>query len=147
MHYPPIVKYASMDEYRRHFEDVYCQWPILTFDNIAVRFRKKDFDHCFFESVQAKDDTFSPKRAERIDWIKTALEDPNSERYQGWDKKRKRYDSSRRVTIVMGNYVVVIELIRANTANFVTAYVADTLDEDGKSSTIEKIKKSPKWAR
>ena len=62
----------------------------------------------FFESVKTKDDTFSQMRAERIDWIRAALEDPKSERYVGWDKKRKRLDRRRRVTLVMGNYVVVI---------------------------------------
>ena len=50
MNYPSLVRYATQAEYRVHFERVYCRGPIQTFDHIAVRFRKKDFDHCFFES-------------------------------------------------------------------------------------------------
>ena len=106
---------------------MYCQQSITTFDGILVIFRKKQFDHCFFESSSrdGKKDLFSQKRAERIDWIKAALLDPHGELYVGWDRKRKRYDKRRRVTIVMREYVVVIRLKGLKTADFVTAYVAD----------------------
>ncbi len=90
MQYPPLVRYESEAQYRKHFEQAYCSGEILTFDNMPVRFKKLDFDHAFYESRKTKDDTFSLKRAERIDWIKAALEDPNSERYVGWDNKRKK---------------------------------------------------------
>lgn len=140
MSYPPLVNYQTELEYRSHFEQSYCQGPIVTFDGIAVRFRKDDFDHAFFESVHAKDDTFSTLRAERIDWIKAALLDPQSERYVGWDNKRKRYDGKRRVTVVMGNFVVIIALHQRDKARFITAYVADS------GRTISKIRQSPKWA-
>ena len=83
-----------------------------TFDGIEVRFRKQHFDHCFFESVVTKDDTFSQRRAERIDWIKAALEDPNAELWVGWDNKRKRPANDRRVVIVVQNYVVIIRVYR-----------------------------------
>jgi len=137
--YPALVKYPSIDEYRKHFERVYCQGPVLTFDGIPVRFRKNTFGHAFFESRHSKDDTFSQKRAERIDWIKAALEDPNSERYVGWDNRRKRYDRRRRVTVVMGDYVVVIELTRKGKALFRTAFVADS------GRTLNLIRQSPCW--
>jgi len=55
MSYPPLLSYQTIGEYRAHFERVYCQGPIVTFDGIAVRFRKEDFDHAFFESKNAKD--------------------------------------------------------------------------------------------
>ena len=90
-------------------------------------------------------DTFSQRRAERLYWIKTALEDPSSERYQGWDKKRKRYDANRRVIVVMGNYVVVIAITGAKTADFKTAFVAETQTSTGQFSTIDKIRRSPEW--
>ena len=106
---------------------------------------KRDFDHCFFESLLTKDDTFSKKRAERIDWIKATLEDPKSELYQGWDKKRKRYDRSRRVEVVMGYYVVVIKLTGKYIADFVTAFVAYTPARGKNLSTIDKIRSNPKW--
>ena len=140
MVYPQLVTYQTKTEYQIHFNQIYCQGPIVTFDNIAVRFRKDDFYHAFFESVGGKDDTFSTKRAERIDWIKAALQDPHSDRYVGWDSKRKRYDGKRRVTVVVNNYVVVIALNPAgDKAHFITAYVADS------GRTIRMIKQSPRW--
>lgn len=139
MSYPPLVNYQSAVQYKTHFENVYCRKPITTFDGIQVRFRKKDFNHCFFESARLRDDTFSKERAVRIDWIKTALQDPMSERYLGWNKKRKRYEKNRRVVLVQKNYVVVISLKTESMADFVTAYVADS------EYTIMKIKSSPKW--
>jgi len=146
--HPPLVKYATPDEYRAHFEQVYCRGPITTFDGIAVRFRKGKFAHDFYESSKRDEtkDRFSWKRAERIDWIKAALQDPDSERYQGWDKKHKRYDPDRRVAIVMGNYVVVIALVGPKDADFVTAYVADATFRPGRPSTLDLIRRGPKWA-
>jgi len=144
---PALVIYASEVEYREHYERVYCQAPIVCFDGICVRFRKEKFAHAFFESVHGgTDNLFSSKRAQRIDWIKCALEDPNSERFIGWDKYTKTYNRKRRVTVVMGNYVVVIALTKSNNADFVTAYLADTPARNGRPSTIDKIKSSPKWA-
>ncbi|MBW1717250.1 MAG: hypothetical protein JRJ77_15745 [Deltaproteobacteria bacterium] len=105
MPYPSLARYKTEAQYRAHFERVYCSRAIVTFDGIPVRFKKKDFDHAFYESTLSKDDAFSRKRAQRIDWIKAALEDPKSERYLGWDNKRKRYDRRRRVALVMGDYV------------------------------------------
>jgi hypothetical protein len=129
----------TIQEYRRHFESVYCKGPVMTFDGIPVRFRKRDFDHAFFESMESQDDTFSQQRATRMDWIRTALQDPNAERFIGWNKKKKRYDSLRRVTVVKENYVVVIALDKRGRANFITAYVADS------PRTLMMIRRSPVW--
>ena len=147
MSYPPLATYRTEAEYRLHFDQVYCRGSIKTFDGILVRFRKSIFEHCFFESSRRdkSKDTFSIKRAERIDWIKRALCDPDSERYVGWDKRRKRYNRSRRVTIVMGNYVVVIKLTGTGKADFVTAFLADTHRSMGRPSTIDLIRRGPKW--
>jgi hypothetical protein len=140
--YPPLVRYETTDEYRLYYERIYCQGPITTFDGIDVRFRKSRFRHCFYESTgrnQIKNE-FSRKRAERIDWIKAALQDPEGELYVGWDRKRKRFDRTHRVTLVAGNYVVVIRLSSTKRAQFVTAYLADS------PSTVQKIKRNPKWS-
>lgn len=146
MDYPPLVKYDSPVKYRQHFENVYCRRLIATFDGVQVRFKKRDFNHCFFETVNTKDDTFSLERAERIDWIKTALEDSSSELYEGWDRKKKRYNAQRRVAIVMHNYVVVIAMKKNQNADFCTAYLADTVPLKGRNfSTLELIKLGPKW--
>jgi mRNA-degrading endonuclease RelE of RelBE toxin-antitoxin system len=139
MPYPPLVNYQNENDYRRHFERIYCSQPIITFDGIPVRFNKRDFDHAFFETTAAKDDTFSKRRAARIDWIKAALEDPNTVRYVGWDNKKKRYDNKRRVTLVQGNYVVIFAIRNNGTGIFITAFVADT------ARTLTNIKKSPIW--
>ena len=134
---PALVDYSTELEYRQHFERIYCRGAIQTFDGINVRFRKSMFDHCFFESVSSKDDTFSQKRAERIDWIKAVLADRNAELREGWDNKKKRSAKDRRVAIVVECYVVIIR-IRGNRADFVTAFVAG-------SKTIQKIRTNPLW--
>lgn len=148
MDYPPLVKYDSAVKYRQHFENVYCRRPIKTFDGIQVRFRKRDFNHCFFDTVKTKDDTFSQDRAQRIDWIKVALEDPSSELHDGWDRKKKKYTSMRRVAIVMINYIVIISIKKNKSADFCSAYLADTEPLKGQNfSTLELIKLGPKWKR
>ena len=145
MSYPPLLKFASIDEYRGFFERTYCTGSIATFDGIKVRFRKTDFDHCSFESSRRNHikDQFSPQRAERLGWIKAALQDVSGERYVGWDKARKKHDSNRRVTIVQGNYVVVIAVYGKDLARarFITAYVADT------PQSLQKIRRGPVWAQ
>ena len=141
MAYPPLVQYATEQEYRSHFERAYCCGAILCFDGIAVRFEKKDFDHCFFESGNRNGikDQFSTLRAERIDWIKAALQDAQADLFVGWDSKRRRYDHGHRVTLVMGNYVVVIRIASGKKARFATAFVADS------QRTLDRIRRSPKW--
>lgn len=139
MAYPPLVHYQTEQEYRSHFERVYCHGCIQTFDNIEVRFHKRQFDHCFFESVNVKDDTFSQLRAERVDWIKAVLEDPNAELRLGWDNEKKQPANDQRVAIVVGNYVVIIRLFRPTKAEFVTAFVAGP-------RTIRQIRTNPLWA-
>ena len=57
--------------------------------------------------------------------------------YDGYDSKKKKHNPNKRVSVVKGNYVVVIELQKQGHATFITAYVAD--------NSIEKIKQSPKW--
>jgi len=140
--YPPLVQYATEQEYRSHFERVYCGCGVLLcFGGIAVRFEKSDFDHCFFESSSRDGvkDQFSPRRAERVDWIKAALQDGQADLFVGWDSKKRRYDYGRRVTLVMRNYVVVIRLTGPQKARFVTAFVADS------QRTLNRIKGSPRW--
>jgi hypothetical protein len=61
MIYPPLLTLKDEHEYRHHWIKNYCQFPLCSFDNILVRFRKNDFEHAFFESVRAKDDCFSPE--------------------------------------------------------------------------------------
>jgi hypothetical protein len=96
----------------------------------------------FFESAgrKARDKSiFSWSRAERIDWIRAAIEDPTAELYRGWDRDKKRIAHDRRITLVFGNYVVVLQVYsKGNKATFITAYVAS-------SDTISKIRSGPRW--
>lgn len=139
--YPPLLKLADEAAYRALFVALYCQGTIAAFDGIQVRFRKADFDHCFFESSQRNrvKDTFSTVRAERLEWIQAALQDAAADRFVGWDRDNKTYDKNRRVTVVCADYVVVIALKGNGRAQFVTAYVADT------PKSLQRIKASPKW--
>jgi hypothetical protein len=136
---PPLVLYQTQGEYRRHFESTYCQNAIVTFDGWRVRFSKKDFDHCMFESTKRNKvkDQFSKARSQRIDWIKATLENPNAHCFQGWLSDKKRYDAKRRVSLCYKDFVVVILLQNNKRARFITAYVADP-------NTITKLKMSPK---
>ena len=147
MAYPPLVSYKSEMEYREHYERVYCRYGIVTFDGITVRFRKSQFRHAFYESSRrdGKKDKFSNNRAARIDWIKAALEDSESERYQGWDRERGRYSNSRRVAIVMENYVVIIDLTSPTTGEFVTAFADRGIRAPGRPRTIDQIRQAPIW--
>lgn len=139
MDYPPLLQDKTPAEYRTFFEATYCHGPVITFDGIAVRFRKRDFNHCFFESVIEKDDTFSPERAKRLLWIKTALQDPDADLYVGWDNKKKCLAHDRRVAIVVQNYVVIIRFTGPKAAVFVTAFVAG-------EESLRKIRMSPRCA-
>lgn len=141
---PPLVKYNSIDEYRKHFENKYCCDVIETFDGYQVKFYEDMFEHAFFESSDrnGSKDVFSSIRAERIDWIEHVLKDKNAELYMGYDNKKKRNDNSRRVAIINeDNYVVIIQIIRDVKAKFTTAYVADS------PKTANLIRKNPKWVK
>lgn len=127
-------------------EEYVCQ-RICTHDGILVKFYDSNFDHAFYDSskrrVSKKDphykDTLSEERVERLRWIKDVLTDTTAQLKMGYDNKKKKYDYSKRVALVKGNYVVIIQLYGDCTrANFITAFVAD--DE-----TVEKIENDIDW--
>jgi hypothetical protein len=140
---PPLVTYATEVEYRGHFEREYCRATVATHDGIRVFFGKGQFDHAFFESTNRDGlkNAFSTARAERIDWIKATLLDPNADRYQGWDARARQYQPTRRVEVVYEDFVVVLQLGRKLNgdlkAQFVTCFKAD--------NSIGKIRTSPLW--
>ena len=78
-----------------------------------------------------------------MSWIKLTLEHPQSDLFKGWNKVTKQYDDDRRVSVVFGDFVVVIEVSLKKDGslkgNFITCYVAD--------NSIDKIRKSPKWVK
>jgi hypothetical protein len=140
---PPLLNLADEAAFRAHFEVTCCRASIFTHDGIRVFFRKEDFEHAFFESSgrRGEKDVFSITRAERMDWIAEALSDPAAICYQGWNKQRRCYDPTRRVTVVFNDFVIVIALRLkrdgAIKASFVTCYQAD--------NSIAKIQRSPQW--
>jgi len=77
-----------------------------------------------------------------MDWIKSTLENPNAELYQGWNKRYRTYEPNRRVCVVYENFVVVIQLALQNNGQlkgeFTTCYQAD--------DSIDKIRRSPAWS-
>lgn len=140
---PALVHYRTIQQYRAHFERVYCQGPIATFDGIPVYFRKTNFDHCMFESSKrdGTKDEFSTTRSRRIDWIRATLTNPKATLYQGWDSRKKRCDPSRRVAVVYEDFVVIIRVRMrkdgSRVADFLTAYQADV--------SIARIRAMPVW--
>jgi hypothetical protein len=139
---PALVHYASEAEYRRHYETHYCRSVIRTFDGLRVLFPRQQFDDAFFESANrlARDKSvFSTTRAERIDWIGAAVQDRTAELYAGWDRDKKQIDLGRRVTLIYGDYVVVLKVnLKKSSATFITAYVAGV-------DTLAKIRRQPRW--
>ena len=145
MRSPPKVHHKSEDEYRRHFERIYCRKPIVTPDGVEVRFRKSDFDHCMYVTSPSlgKKVAFSPVRAERIDWIGATLADPAGIAYQGWDRKRRQIDPNRRVTVAYEDFIVVVQTWtgpdRKCRGKFITAYPA--------GQDIGLVRSKPKWQK
>lgn len=142
---PPLVHYATVGEYRSHYERVYCRGNIRTFDGIQVYFGAGKFGHTFYESTarDGRKDLFSAVRAQRIDWIKATLGHPTAALFEGWHKKVRQYDATRRVAVVYEDFVVVVAMsLKQNGSlkgNFVTCYQAD--------NSIGKIRNSPAWSR
>ncbi|MCK5740806.1 MAG: hypothetical protein KAH48_01200 [Chlorobi bacterium] len=138
-----VQKYTEQ-QFRDLWKNEYCDKskPIHTFDDILVRFYEDMFDHAFYESynTKAKDKSIlSLNRLQKMLWIKDTLEDPDSIRKKGWDRKRRTYLNSRRVALIKGNYIVVIVFLGENIANFVTAY--EIQDDEN----VAKIMTSPDW--
>jgi len=142
--FPPLLSLGSAREYKKHYESRYQRGEIRTFDGIRVYFKPQKFGHAFYENSERRagvKDEFSTERAERMDWIRATLEHPDAKIYEGWNKAKKCYDETRRVSVVYADFVVVIECSLSRNdelkANFVTCYVADR--------SIDKIRTAPDW--
>jgi len=143
VHYKKIKPYNFTEtELREIWNKEYCEVLIKTFDDITVQFYSTMFDHCFYESADRRTrdkSVLSYNRLEKIYWIKEALTDPDAILKVGWDAKTKSYENSRRVTLVKGNYIVVIVIFADKKARFITAYEVN--DDDN----LELIKNSPNF--
>ena len=92
-----------------------------------------------FANKPKSKDIFSPRRAARMMWIKDVLADKDAKMYVGYDSKVKGYSQTKRVSVVKGDYVVVIQIYKENEARFITAFVAD--------NSINKITSGPEWKK
>lgn len=144
MSLPPLLMFNSAKEYKTHYERNYCRANIVTQEGIRVYFQPRKFGHAFYENSQQQQgvkDIFSPVRAQRMDWIKLTLQHPDAELYIGWNKEARCYEERRRVSVVYGDFVVIIEFSCNQQdvlkATFITCYLAD--------KSIEIIRKSPTW--
>ncbi|MET0154761.1 MAG: hypothetical protein ABW189_01475 [Rickettsiales bacterium] len=140
---PPLIKYATWQEYQEFYKREFCQRRILTHDGIPVYFSEGRFWHAFCtrDSV-GKKDKFSFERAQYMGWICPTLQNPSALSLKGWDSVTKKIESHRRVSFVFGDFVVVVEMSLKMDgtlkAKFITAYYADR--------SINKIKQSPEWS-
>lgn len=139
-----VARDYTEEQFREMWKNHYCQKRLFTHDGIRVHFYDNNFDHAFYESsvrnssnkTKSKD-ILSPRRLSRMFWIKEVLMDEDAEMFVGYNSKTKSYDNKKRVSVVKGDYVVVIEIYKPDHAKFITAYVAD--------DSIGKIKSSPRW--
>lgn len=138
---PPLVNYATRNEYLEHYKRVYCKSKIITPDNIRVFFSEDRFNHAFYEGKH-KGINFSFERAKYIDWIKYTLENEESQLLQGYCSDTGCYEPHRRTAVIKNDkYVVVVEMFYNKKdelcAKFKTAFYADR--------SFSKISQSPQW--
>lgn len=140
--YSDLLNLDSQSDYEELYKLNYCQREIRTHDGHLVKFRPEEFNHAFFCNADRRTgdkSIFSTDRAKRIMWIEKVLKDPSLCIYAGWDSKKKRYDHSRRVTLVTSDGYVVVLRVGKGCLIFVTAYIID----DPKVKTL--IMSSPIW--
>ena len=132
--------------YRAHYNLAFTRaaLPLNTSVGSApVYFDRSRFDHAFFESTQrdGAKDSFSLKRARRMDDIAAVLASPTADRRAGWDSQRRCHDHTHCVSLAMDDFVVVVRLGLTRTGflrgRFVTCFVAD--------NSIDKIRTAPAW--
>jgi len=109
---PDLLTCEDEEEYLAYYRKEYFRKGVITFDGIRVYFREDRFPHAFYESSNrdGRKDKFSKMRAQRMGWIRATLENENSDLFQGWGNKKKRYDPGRRVCLVYEEFVVILEM-------------------------------------
>ena len=67
------------------------------------------------------------------------MQDYNADLRVGWDSESKNYKLNRRVAIVRGSYVVIVQIKNdMKEAKFITAFIAD-------NDSLQRILSGPKW--
>lgn len=132
---------VPLEEFKEIWKTEYCAAPIETFDGVMVHFYENMFEHVFFESadrIKGDKSILSLNRLEKILWIKAALQDPEAILKTGWDKSTKSYFNNRRISIVKGNYVVVIMFTGFLKAKLITAFEKSDITNIIKSSDFDR---------
>lgn len=132
---------VPLEEFKEIWKTEYCAAPIETFDGVMVHFYENMFAHVFFESadrIKGDKSILSLNRLEKILWIKAALQDPEAILKTGWDKSTKSYFNNRRISIVKGNYVVVIMFTGFLKAKLITAFEKSDITNIIKSSDFDR---------
>ena len=137
---PPFLEFETPEEYEKYFLDNYCKKPIDTFDGFTIWFKHTDFFHAFYESsIITHKGEFSKDRASRMSWIKQVLTNKDCILKKGYDKEKKEFTDDRRVTVVFGDYVLIIGINRKKRKGFfITTFVAN-------EETLDKIIRGPDW--
>lgn len=139
MELPPLLILESEEEYREHYIRTLANGPaVITPDGIQVDFYEDKFDYVFWgrsSSWQKKKDRFAPERAQRMDWIRPLLVDPNADirRESGSD-----YRNYRLILYYPDPYMVVTKAVRRGRETFMNAYPCSRERLNEKS-------KFPKW--
>jgi hypothetical protein len=142
MSLPPLLTLPDENTYRAHFVREYCSDPVITFDGLAVWFYPERFDHAFYRdsSPTAQDKKiFDLQRAQRMDWIRHVLYDPNIELYR---RIMSITGKERRIALEPTTpYAVIIQIDShsLSRARFITAYVVSS------SSTLANMRANPAW--
>ena len=140
MVYRALLKLPYEQDYRDHYKQHYLnQSPIKTFDDIGVSFKLANLMELIRKDPGPNlPREFCPQRAERLDWIKVALQDAGAGLYFGYDHKAKVVDYNRRIAIVDFNYAVIIRMTGEKRAAMLTAYPMD-------SGPLALAKSNPVW--
>jgi hypothetical protein len=135
-----LLKLTEWESYKDHWlGNIANKVPIETHDGISVSFNKNDFWHFFFKEGDGPErDRFAWDRGERMNWVKECIQDSNATLKFGWDNANKRTDFNRRVSVIQGNYIVVVRMVAEYKARGVTAYPID-------SSGLAKLLLQPDW--
>lgn len=75
-----IIIFETEKEYRETFKEIYVNVRNFGFFGFPVCFIDKDFDHIFYEPAHGGGCTFSKRRAKKMFFIKSVLNDEEIER-------------------------------------------------------------------
>lgn len=140
---PPTLELENEQAYLDYFYKNYMKQKICTFDGFRIYFRKGHFYHAFFETTVAHKDTFSKDRARHMPEIRTILESPESICRCGWIPQEHRHDYRKRVSYLLGPFIVVVFLTRNQNTGIITGEFITCFETD--EFAFSRIQQDPLW--